>query len=106
MTGTDPTMPQAHGPDQSSALDSRRGPDLLALVVGLGALGIAVATLLGGCHELNLSRGTSYNVGSRVRSMVGAMISTSSISTRNCTRAESRWLVWPSAECSLSPMLV
>ena len=48
MTGTDPTMPQAHGPDQSSALDSRRGPDLLALVVGLGALGIAVATLLGG----------------------------------------------------------
>jgi hypothetical protein len=48
MTGTDPTMPQAHGSDQSSALDSRRGPDLLALVVGLGALGIAVATLLGG----------------------------------------------------------
>ena len=48
MTGTDPTMPQAPGPDQSSALDSRRGPDLLTLVVGLGALGIAVATLLGG----------------------------------------------------------
>lgn len=48
MTGTDPTMPQAHSPDHTAALDSRRGPDLLTLVVGLGALGIAVATLLGG----------------------------------------------------------
>ena len=48
MTGTDPTMPHAHGPDQASVLDARRGPDLLTLVVGLGALGIAVATLLGG----------------------------------------------------------
>lgn len=48
MTGTDPTMPAANGTDQTSALASRRGPDLLTLVVGLGALGIAVATLLGG----------------------------------------------------------
>jgi hypothetical protein len=48
MTGTDPTMPAAHGTDQTGALASRRGPDLLTLVVGLGALGIAVATLLGG----------------------------------------------------------
>jgi hypothetical protein len=44
MTETDPTMPE----DQTSTVDSRRGPDLLTLVVGLGALGIAVATLLGG----------------------------------------------------------
>jgi hypothetical protein len=48
MTGTDPTMPPAHGTDQATAPTSRRGPDLLTLVVGLGALGIAVATLLGG----------------------------------------------------------
>ena len=48
MTGTDPTMPAANGTDQTSALASRRRPDLLTLVVGLGALGIAVATLLGG----------------------------------------------------------
>ncbi|HEX6402011.1 MAG TPA: hypothetical protein VF003_02420 [Pseudonocardiaceae bacterium] len=41
-------MPAANGTDQTSALASRRGPDLLTLVVGLGALGIAVATLLGG----------------------------------------------------------
>ena len=48
MTGTDPTMPPAHGTDQTTGPPSRRGPDLLTLVVGLGALGIAVATLLGG----------------------------------------------------------
>lgn len=48
MTGTDPTMPPAHGTDQTAGPPSRRGPDLLTLVVGLGALGIAVATLLGG----------------------------------------------------------
>ena len=48
MTGTDPPNPAVHGTDQTSALDTRRGPDLLTLVVGLGSLGIAVATLLGG----------------------------------------------------------
>ena len=48
MTGTDPTMPAVNVTEQTSALASRRGPDLLTLVVGLGALGIAVATLLGG----------------------------------------------------------
>jgi hypothetical protein len=48
MTGTDSSNPAAHGTDQTSALDTRRGPDLLTLVVGLGSLGIAVATLLGG----------------------------------------------------------
>lgn len=48
MTGTDPTKPAAHSPDQTGALDSRRGPDLLTLVVGLGALGVAAAALLGG----------------------------------------------------------
>ena len=48
MTGTDRTMSPAHGIDQTSAPASRRGPDLLTLVAGLGALGIAVATLLGG----------------------------------------------------------
>ena len=48
MSEVEPAMPQADSPDQTAALDSRRGPDLLSLVVGLGALGIAVATLLGG----------------------------------------------------------
>ncbi|HKS52113.1 MAG TPA: hypothetical protein VJS67_09625 [Pseudonocardiaceae bacterium] len=48
MTGTNPSNPAGHGTDQISALDTRRGPDLLTLVVGLGSLGIAVATLLGG----------------------------------------------------------
>jgi hypothetical protein len=48
MTGTEPTMPVPQGSDQTSALDERRGPDLLTLIVGLGALGIAVASLLGG----------------------------------------------------------
>jgi fatty acid desaturase len=48
MTGTDPSNPAAHGTDQTSALETRRGPDLLTLIVGLGSLGIAVATLLGG----------------------------------------------------------
>lgn len=46
MTGTDPTMPQ-HGPD-ANAPTPRRGPELLTLVAGLGALGVAAATLLGG----------------------------------------------------------
>lgn len=41
-------MPVPQGSDQTSALDERRGPDLLTLIVGLGALGIAVASLLGG----------------------------------------------------------
>jgi membrane protein implicated in regulation of membrane protease activity len=48
MTGTDPTMPAPRGTGQTSALDERGGPDLLTLIVGLAALGIAVATLLGG----------------------------------------------------------
>jgi hypothetical protein len=48
MTGTDPTEPAAHGTDQTGTLDSRRGPDLLTLVVGLGAVGVAAAALLGG----------------------------------------------------------
>lgn len=52
-------------------------------------------------HEPKLSGGTSYSVGSRVWSMVGVVIS-----TRNYTRVERRWLVWPRAERSLSPRLV
>jgi hypothetical protein len=48
MTGADPTMPVPQGTNQTSTLDERRGPDLLTLIVGLGALGIAVASLLGG----------------------------------------------------------
>jgi hypothetical protein len=48
MTGTDPTMPAPRESDQTGALDERRGPDLLTAIVGLAALGIAIATLLGG----------------------------------------------------------
>jgi hypothetical protein len=53
MSGTDPTMadsgPQApHRTDERSALTPRRGPDLLNLAVGLGALGVAGTVLLGG----------------------------------------------------------
>jgi hypothetical protein len=49
MNETEPTMP-APAPqhsNQSAALTARRGPDLLTLVAGLGALGLATATLLG-----------------------------------------------------------
>ncbi len=48
MTGTDATMPAPRETDRTGALDERHGPDLLTLIVGLAALGIAVATLLGG----------------------------------------------------------
>jgi hypothetical protein len=48
MTGTDPTMPAPRESDRTGALDERRGPDLLTAIVGLAALGIAIATLLGG----------------------------------------------------------
>jgi hypothetical protein len=58
MNETDPTIahPGPHprtdlGPrytDETSALTPRRGPDLLTLLAGLGALGIAGTTLLGG----------------------------------------------------------
>lgn len=47
MTGTEPTMPGPE-PQETGAPTSRRGPDLLTLVAGLGTLGIAAATLLGG----------------------------------------------------------
>lgn len=44
------TDPGQHDPySQTSARPSRRrGPDLLTLVAGLGALGVAAAALLGG----------------------------------------------------------
>lgn len=48
MTGTQPSTPASQGPDPTTAKTPRRSPDLLTLVVGLGALGIAAATLLGG----------------------------------------------------------
>ena len=50
MNGTDPTMagPGPHRADEPGAMTPRRGPDLLTLAVGLGALGIAGITLLGG----------------------------------------------------------
>lgn len=49
MTGTEPTMPEQE-PHRTDAHPPtpRRGPELLTLVAGLGALGIAAATLLGG----------------------------------------------------------
>jgi hypothetical protein len=46
---TDPaTDPRPRNDDESSALTTRRGPDLLTLVAGLASLGIAVTALLGG----------------------------------------------------------
>ena len=51
MNETEPTMPQSgpqHPDEPTAALAPRRGPDLLTLVVGLGALGLATTTLLGG----------------------------------------------------------
>jgi hypothetical protein len=54
MNETDPTMPSPgtgpgpHHTDEAGALTSLRGPDLLTLVAGLGALGIAGTALLGG----------------------------------------------------------
>ncbi|MGH3882763.1 MAG: hypothetical protein ACRDRY_23080 [Pseudonocardiaceae bacterium] len=50
MSGTDPAMtdPGPHPTDEPSALTPRRGPDLLTLAVGLGALGVAGTALLGG----------------------------------------------------------
>lgn len=40
--------PQPSHTDDAAALTPRRGPDLLTLVAGLGSLGIAATTLLGG----------------------------------------------------------
>jgi hypothetical protein len=55
MNETDPTTtanpgsdPGPHHTDEAGALTPRRGPDLLTLVAGLGALGIAGTALLGG----------------------------------------------------------
>jgi hypothetical protein len=50
MSATDPTMgdPGPRRADEPGAVTPRRGPDLLTLAVGLGALGIAGTTLLGG----------------------------------------------------------
>ncbi len=50
MSGTDPTMayPGPHRPDEPGAVTPRRGPDLLTLAAGLGALGVSVTALLGG----------------------------------------------------------
>jgi hypothetical protein len=50
MSGTDPTMadPGPHHTEETNALTPRRGPDLLTLAVGLGALGVAGTALLGG----------------------------------------------------------
>lgn len=50
MSATDPAMtnPGPHGTGERAALTARRGPDLLTLTVGLGALGVAGTTLLDG----------------------------------------------------------
>ncbi|MGH3753482.1 MAG: hypothetical protein ACRDRP_12435 [Pseudonocardiaceae bacterium] len=50
MSGTDPTMayPAPHRADGPGAVAPRRGPDLLTLAVGLGALGVSGTVLLGG----------------------------------------------------------
>jgi hypothetical protein len=46
--GTAPYEPASQRTGKTSAPTPRRGPDLLTLVTGLGALGIATTTLLGG----------------------------------------------------------
>lgn len=54
MNETDPmvtnpgTGPDQRHSDETATPTTRRGPDLLTLVVGLGALGIAGTALLGG----------------------------------------------------------
>ena len=55
MNETDPTIahpapynPAPYDTGEAEALTPRRGPDLLTLLVGLGALGIAGTALLGG----------------------------------------------------------
>jgi hypothetical protein len=50
MSGADPAMadPGSHHTDETNALTPRRGPDLLSMAVGLGALGVAGTVLLGG----------------------------------------------------------
>ncbi len=50
MSETDPAMtdPGPHRTGEPAALTPRRGPDLLTLTVGLGALGVAGTALLGG----------------------------------------------------------
>ncbi len=50
MSGTDPAMADQgpHRTDETVSLAPRRGPDLLTLAVGLGALGVAGSALLGG----------------------------------------------------------
>jgi hypothetical protein len=50
MSGTDPAMAdqEPHRTDETAPLAPRRGPDLLNLAVGLGALGVAGSALLGG----------------------------------------------------------
>jgi hypothetical protein len=55
MSGTDPTMadPGPHHTEETNALTPRRGPDLLTLAVGLGALGVAGTALLGGVAWLS-----------------------------------------------------
>jgi hypothetical protein len=58
MNETDPTMttpgadPAPHPVEETGAQASRRGPDLLTLLTGLGALGIAGPALLGGISWL------------------------------------------------------
>lgn len=46
LTMTDPEPDHTHG--EAGAPVRRRGPDLLTLAAGLGALGISVGALLGG----------------------------------------------------------
>lgn len=50
MSETEPTMPnpEPSPPAETAVLAPQRGPDLLPLIAGLGALGVSAATLLGG----------------------------------------------------------
>ena len=54
MSEMDPTMaqPAPHHTSEVGAETPRRGPDLLTLAVGLGALGVAGTALLGGIRWL------------------------------------------------------
>ncbi|MGQ0718372.1 MAG: hypothetical protein ACT4NP_13890 [Pseudonocardiales bacterium] len=54
MSGTDPAMtePGPHPTEEPGALTPRRGPDLLTLAVGLGALAVAGTALIGGVDWL------------------------------------------------------
>jgi hypothetical protein len=92
-----------HTETSAGSAPAFRQPDLL--LPRRAALMVAIWPILSGqLHNyLKTRRGTSYRPRSLGRVISGASTSTTSISVRNWTLADSRWLAWAVAECSLSP---